>query len=153
MVKINETKHVDADVARLESAGRHYVSEERVVDLRLAFKVSVKRFAEILGTARQVIVQWEKRPELGFKMRTNSAIRLGELVDEADRVQGALRDSGVTLAELVPMADVTTRLGLSPSSALIAEKCRTGALTCYDLGRFGFYIPEVQATALLHRGK
>lgn len=111
----------------------------------------MRRLSELLETASQVVSRWETNPLTGARMRPLSAVRLGALMAEAKLHEDTLNVQDVALADLIPIAHITSELGLSPSSKLIQDKCQSGELACYNLGRFGVYIPYVQAQALLHQ--
>ena len=146
MVKINTLTDLD-----MERMGREAVTNRHVADLRYRYNLSVRRLAEMLETASQVVARWENNPVTGLRMRPLSAIRLGRLMFEAEMEEIKLNHLDVQLDDLIPIGQVTAELGLSPSSKLIAEKCRTGEITCYNLGRFGVYIPYAQANTMLRR--
>lgn len=133
--------------------GRATVAAGGITTLRNTYQLSVRRLGEILGMASQVIAKWEANPEASTKMRVESAIRIGALIEHAVEVEAGLRAKGILQSDLVPLGRITAVLGLSPSSKIIAEKCRSGELTCFSLGRFGIYVPKIEAEALLHREK
>lgn len=147
VVKINTITDLD-----MERMGRDAVANHHVAELRGRYNLSVRRLAEMLETASQVVARWETHPLTSGRMRPLSAIRLAKLLMEAEVEEIKLEALGVDLRDLVPIGHVTAELGLSPSSKLIADKCRTGELTCHHLGRFGVYIPYAQARTMLRQG-
>lgn len=148
-----ESEELAAQSRFYEEIGRATVAAGRTVSMRAKYHLSIRKFAEILGMASQVIAKWEANPSASARMRVESAIRIGALVEHATQVEEKLAHQGVMQEDLLPIRRITAVLGLSPSSKLIADKCRSGELTCFSLGRFGVYVPKIEAESLLHREK
>jgi len=145
---INE--FTELDILEAERYGRDVVQVPGgLASRRSRFHLSVRRCATILGTAGQVVARWEADPEMADRMHSMTAVRLGQLAHHLDQIEQSLYDDhGLRPEDLLPIAVITSELGLSPSSATIARKCRSGALTCIQLGRLGTYIPASQADQL-----
>lgn len=136
-----------------EIFGRDIVKERgRLAAMRGRFHISVRRMAQLLSTAGQVVTRWEAEPDYYTKIYRFSAVRLGQLAHHMDEIEQHLHDKGVDVRGLLPITVVAGELGLSPSSKLILEKCQTGELHCFSLGRLGIYIPATQADELRRKG-
>lgn len=143
-------QNVELTDDQYEEIGRREVELGAITGLRDTFHVSIRRLAEALGTASQVIKHWESQPETATTMRRASAIRLGRLSEEVYGIARGLMPD-VDVADLMPIAEFTSKLGLSPSSKLIAQKCHSGELSCYSIGPFGTYVPRTEVDAILRR--
>jgi hypothetical protein len=136
-----------------EIFGRSIVKEAgRLAKMRGRFHLSVRRTAQLLSTAGQVVARWEAEPDCYQKIYRGTAVRLGQLAHHMDEVEQHLYDKGILVSGLLPITVVAGDLGLSPSSKLILDKCQTGELHCFSLGNLGIYIPELQADELRRKG-
>ena len=139
------------DLLEAETYGRSIIATQgSLTRLRERYHLSIRRLAAHIDTASQVVKRWEAEPDSAKRMQSMTAIRLGQFADHLDQVEEQLQQQGITPKDLVPIGVLASDMGLSPSSRLIAEKCRTGELTCLQLGKLGTYIPVAQAAAL-HR--
>ena len=146
-------QHIEwTDRLQYENIGRQEVEQGAITGLRMTSPRPPTRRSSPKFSAppRQVVKHWETEPECAVTMRRASAIRLGRLSEEVYRIARELLPE-VDINDLMPIAEFTSKLGLSPSSKLIAEKCHSGELTCYSIGPFGTYVPRAEVDAMLRR--
>lgn len=104
---------------------------------RLRDKVHLSRNAQaqLMDVTPDALKRWEEAQQ---GMNSDSALRVGEWVWAANRVIADIEGNGIDLAELVPLSTACQHLSMSADD--VAQKCRTGALRCEDLGVLGTYV-------------
>jgi DNA-binding XRE family transcriptional regulator len=137
---------IELDISAAEALGRETISTGRLASYRETFTLSRTRLAQVLGTSTKVIAGWEENPDMGKRMHSMSAVKLGELIHELNQITGNLP---VQVATLMPLPQLASRMGVSPNSSFLAAKCQTGELKCFSIGTLGTYVPREQAGLII----
>lgn len=139
---------MDLDILAAEALGRTIIRDGSLPTYRGKFTLSKTRLASILATSTQIISKWENNPSMADTMHSMSAAKIGQFAHQLDTEESRLAMEDVQPQDLIPLANLAARMGLSPRSERVTQKCQTGELTCYNLPLLGTYVPRQQASVL-----
>jgi len=136
---------------KLEQIGRHALADDELEYLRKLFTLSHSRLAGHLHTNTRTLKMWLTDPQVATRVHSTTAARIGEFCVELVSMAAKYGSQGIHIANLYPLSLLAGQLGRSVESPAFTQLCRTNAITCYDMGILGTYIPSDQVEAL--RGK
>jgi hypothetical protein len=135
--------------AEAVSTGRQAISDGGLEDVRTWLSLSYTRLATLLHTNSRTLKRWMSEPDFAARMHDTTAARIGQFtVDMLEKVRDLARDKDVMATDLYPLSLLAGQLGRSVTSPSFAEACRTGRITCFDMGILGTYIPKSQVDEL-----
>lgn len=135
--------------AEAVSTGRQAISDGILEEVRDWLSLSYTKLATLLHTNSRTLKRWMAEPDFAARMHDTTAARIGQFaVDMLKSIRDLDRDEGVMVTDLYPLSLLAGQLGRSVTSPSFTEACRTGRITCYDMGILGTYIPKSQVDEL-----
>jgi len=131
-----------------EQLGHQVIRSGDLENLRRWLSLSYTRLASHLGTNSVSLKKWLADPDSTRRMHSTTVARIGQWSYDAGLMVRNLLDSGVRIQDLTPLSIIAGQMGRSVESLLFTEMCRTGQITCFDLGKLGVYIPHDQIDSL-----
>lgn len=130
-------------------AGRAFVTDGTLDELRGWFSLSYTRMAAHLHTNSRTLKRWLSEPDFAARMHDTTAARIGEFSYKLGmKIRDLLHNEKVRITDLYPLSLLAGQLGRSITSPSFTEACQSGRISCYDLGELGIYIPKSQIEAL-----
>lgn len=131
------------------SIGRQSLDNDDLEALRQWFSLSYTRLATHLHTNSRTLKRWLSEPDFAANIHDTTAARIGQLCTELTMAaHDLLHEQGVMIIDLYPLSLLAGEMGRSITSPSFTEACRTGTITCYDMGNLGIYIPKSQVEVL-----
>lgn len=131
------------------SIGRQSLDNDDLETLRKWFSLSYTRLATHLHTNSRTLKRWLSEPDFATNIHDTTAARIGQFCNDLTiRAGNLLYMRSVKISDLYPLSLLAGEMGRSITSPSFVEACRTGTITCYDMGNLGIYIPKSQVEAL-----
>jgi DNA-binding XRE family transcriptional regulator len=122
--------------------GRGYLRDHELRRLRERYGFSRSAQAHMIGVSPTALKVWEDGGNLS-RASAERVVKWYELAQESGVADNLLKQ--IQDGNLIHVTVASQQLAMSYGTIL--EKCRSGVLTCVDLGAFGLYINRAELLA------